>query len=279
MHPLIPPFEAPVLNIPLPGLTLPLHVFGALVAAGFILGGRQSMNRASRLGLDPEVINRLIGWLVLGTFIGGHFGHAIMYEPQLYIDNPLKLLDPREGLSSFGGFIVCVPLAVYYFHREKKPVWPYLDCLAHGMALGWFFGRMGCFSAHDHPGQPTEFWLGVYGMCPGHDPTVACHDLGLYEALWSLGMFGLFVWMDRLRAWKPGTFVLLLGGVYGPFRLFLDNFRPESTDVRYFGLTPAQYGSIVLTLVCLVALYYRSQSTDAPIQPAASLPDPAKGKA
>jgi phosphatidylglycerol---prolipoprotein diacylglyceryl transferase len=273
VHPLIPWFEVPVIPIPgFPGGGL--HGFGALVALGFVLGGNAAMDRASRLGLDREVINKLIGWLVVGTFIGGHVGYGLMYERERYFENPIEFLKVWQGLSSFGGFMVCVPLAVYYFYREKKPVWPFLDCLAYGMALGWFFGRMGCFVAHDHPGTVTDFWLGVHGICkPDQGKEVACHDLGLYEALWSITMFGLFTWMDRARAWKPGTFVLTLGMLYGPFRFYLDFFRPEVTDNRWFGYTPAQYGSALVTIVCIAAIANRLQSSDPPIQPAAKAPE------
>lgn len=267
MKPLIPWFEPPILEIPLGGFTLPLHGFGFLVALGFIFGGRAAMNRAKRIGLDPEVINRLIGWLVLGTFVGGHVGYGLMYKPEEYLANPLEFLKVWQGLSSFGGFIVCIPIAIWFFRSERVPVWPYLDCLAYGMALGWFFGRMGCFVAHDHPGTETNFWLGVYGICqPAGSKMVACHDLGLYESLWSLTMFGVLSLMD-LRSWKPGTLVLTYGLTYGPLRFAMDFLRPEVTDARYFGFTPGQYGSALLTIVCIAALVMRMRSSDAPVGP------------
>jgi phosphatidylglycerol:prolipoprotein diacylglycerol transferase len=261
---LIPWFEAPVLHTPI----VPLHGFGFLVAMGFIFGGRAAMGRAQRIGLDPEVINRLIGWLVVGTFVGGHVGYGLMYKPDEYLAHPAEFLKVWQGLSSFGGFVVCVPIAILFFLNAKVRVWPYLDSLAYGMALGWFFGRMGCFVAHDHPGTETNFWLGVYGICqPGGNKMVACHDLGLYEALWSLSMFGVFVLMDRLRPWKPGTFVLTLGLTYGPLRFVMDNFRPEFTDARYGGFTPGQYGAALVTLVCLGALIARLRSSDEAVGP------------
>jgi phosphatidylglycerol:prolipoprotein diacylglycerol transferase len=272
---LIPWFEPPVINIG----PLPLHGFGFLVALGFIFGSRAAIDRSKRLGLDPTLIDRLVGWLVAGTFVGGHLGYGIMYKPDEYwsdfvawIQHPSgqipEVFKVWQGLSSFGGFVVCVPIAIWFFWREKKPVWPYLDCLAYGMTIGWFFGRMGCFVAHDHPGTVTNFWLGVKGICqPSQDPNVACHDLGLYEGLWSLAMFGVLWLMDR-RAWKPGTLVLTYGLTYAPLRFFMDFFRPEVTDARYGGFTPAQYGSALLTVVCIAALVSRLRSADAPVQPA-----------
>ena len=127
---------------------------------------------------------------------------------------------------------------------------------------------MGCFVAHDHPGTETTFWLGVHGICPpGGDKGIACHDLGLYEALWSLSMFGLFAVIDRFRPLKPGSLVLGLGLVYGPVRFLMDFLRPEQTDARYLGFTPGQYGALLLTGVCLAVLLGRSRTTDPPLVP------------
>ena len=266
MSPLIPYFEAPVLNIPLGDWTIPIHGFGVLVAMGFLVGGQVSMNRAKRLGLDPEVINRLIGWLIVGTFVGGHVGYGLMYEPEKYLAQPQEFLKVWQGLSSYGGFAVCVPLSIWFFWKEKVPVWPYLDCLAFGMAIGWCLGRMGCFVAHDHPGTATDFYLGVYGICPGQGSGIACHDMGLYEALWSLGMYLAFVAMYKVPR-VPGFFVVLLGLSYGPVRFFMDFLRPEETDVRYAGFTPGQYFSVLLTLLTVYYFSRRLKSGDEPFWP------------
>jgi prolipoprotein diacylglyceryltransferase len=69
-------------------------------------------------------------------------------------------------------------LGVWYFRRHVD-AWACADALVYGTTLGWFFGRLGCFAVHDHPGTETRFWLGVYGICSSHERVVACHDLGL----------------------------------------------------------------------------------------------------
>ncbi|MEN0061727.1 MAG: prolipoprotein diacylglyceryl transferase family protein [Myxococcota bacterium] len=296
MAALIPWFEQPILELNefIPGLPdgAALHGFGLFVALGFVFGGMLAKRRADRYGLSSASIDQLITWLIVGTFVGGHFGYGIMYEPAEYFANPIKFLEFWHGLSSFGGFVVCVPLAVYFFYSKKMPVWPYLDCLAYGLAMGWFLGRMGCFVAHDHPGAETTFFLGVYcqpipghvldlpgwlvqgdgsGMAPwgpcARDGSIeAVHDTGLYEALWSLGMLGVLTWLDR-RPTIPGTLTLTYGLTYGPVRFMTDFLRPEYSDPRVFGFTPAQWWSSVFTMVCLAALYWRLQSDEEPLVP------------
>ncbi len=296
MTALIPWFDIPVLELGdiIPGIpaNIELHGFGLLVALGFVFGGMAAKWRAERYGLDASAIDRLITWLIVGTFVGGHVGYGLMYEPEEYFADPIQFLYFWKGLSSFGGLVVCVPLSVYFFYREKLPIWPYLDCLAFGLAIGWFLGRMGCFVAHDHPGSETDFFLGVYcrpvpghiidlpgwlvdgdgsamrpwGPCVENGAIDAVWDTGLLEALWSLTMFGVLAFIDRMPT-VPGTLTLTYGLTYGPVRFTTDFLRPESTDPRTFGFTPAQYWAAIFMLVCLAALYWRLQSNDEPLKP------------
>lgn len=163
-----------------------------------------------------------------------------------------KLPRVWDGLSSFGGFLLGVPLTVLFFRREKLPYWPYADALGWGFAAGFGIGRLGCFWAHDHPGAQTNFWLGVEGIClddrGAHIPApIACHDMGLYEALWVFGILGVFFIVGR-KPRAPGTYIGLLALLYGPARIAMDFLRSNyGPDVRYLGLTPAQYGSLLVS--------------------------------
>lgn len=269
MHPLIPYFEPIKFDL---GFAT-VHGFGILVALGFITGSWLATRKAERDGLDVDVINRVVTWIIAGVFIGGHLGHALFYEPAEHFADPIKFLRVWEGLSSTGGFIGSAILVTIFLRRENarvrrenvtrqqkgepllRPIrlLPYGDVVMYGLSLGWFFGRMGCFAAHDHPGNPTQFWLGVYGMCHDQPITVACHDIGLYEALWSGAMCLLFIALDRKPRFQ-GFYLGLLCAAYGPFRLFLDSMRDPNVDTRYFGLTPAQYGSVVIGIIGIYLL-------------------------
>jgi phosphatidylglycerol---prolipoprotein diacylglyceryl transferase len=262
MHPIIPCFERIVFTLPEFLGSLQLHGFGILVASGFLLASQLGQRKCRRDGLDPEVINKMLVWIVAGVFIGGHLGHALMYDPVHYWEHPMELLHVWQGLSSFGGFFASALFVYFFFKRSKVPIWPYADIVAYGLSLGWFLGRMGCTAAHDHPGRVSEFFLAVPGMCPvssargGVDCFVACHDLGFYEALFTLGMLLAFLWLDR----KPRFAGFYMGWMitsYAPVRFGMDFLRHPSTDVRYFGLTPAQYGSMVMLSIGIWILLSR----------------------
>ncbi|MCB9741757.1 MAG: prolipoprotein diacylglyceryl transferase [Alphaproteobacteria bacterium] len=267
MHPLIGPFDPPKLQLT---DSLTIYSFGVLVALGFWFGNIVANKKAERDGLDPDVINRLVGWIVFGTFVGGHLGHALMYEPEKYLSNPIELLKVWQGLSSFGGFIGCSVITYWFFRwKERVPIMPYGDLVLYGLTLGWAFGRLGCFSVHDHPGTETDFWLGVYGTCPPDNlASVACHSLGLYEALHAFALFGLLRLLDNKPRF-PGFFIGVVCLAYGPFRLFLDSFRHVATDTRYFGFTPAQYLSTLLTVIGIAVLV--TNRNKKPVRPIASV--------
>lgn len=262
MHPLIPYFERPSIAIPIPGPwgdAIHIHGFGILVALGLWLGSRMTMRKCSRDGLDPEVINRFVTWVIVGILVGGHLGHALFYDLDYFLKHPVEIFYVFSGLSSMGGFIACTLAALIFFKIERKSFWQYGDTLVYGFTLGWALGRTGCFVAHDHIGMETSFWLAVQGVCPGHEgnSAYACHDVGLYEALYSgLVMLPVFWFLDKKPRF-PGFFVGLWCLMYGPIRFVLDAMRHPLTDARYFSFTPAQYGALLLTLFGAAILWTR----------------------
>lgn len=269
MKPLIPYFDAT--NLDVFGI-LSVKTPGLFVIIGLISGVYLAAKKARRDGLDTAIIYRLVKWIIVGIFVGGHLGHLLFYYPQQLISDPLSLFNILDGQSSFGGFIMCGFLVIWFFRREIRKrkvtglsdacpinIWAYADCMIYGFTLGWFFGRMGCFAVHDHPGIETSFWLGVYGICPSKASDIACHDLGFYEGIISLCFFFLFVFLDRKPRFQ-GFFTGVWAFCYGMSRFMLDILRYPDIDARYFGFTPAQHGSVVLIFIGMWIFMTRRRS-------------------
>lgn len=211
--------------------------------------------------MRPELMLNLVPWLIVGIFVGGHLGDLFFFHPEILMADPWSIFKFWNGLFSYGGFCACVVLGIWFFKREirkasaaHKPhrnpvtIWGYADAVVYGFPVGWFFGRLGCFLVHDHPGIQTQFFLGVYGICPSAAASVACHDLGLYEAVWSAIMCSIFVILNRKPCFQ-GFFAGTISTIYGISRFLLDFLRHPDIDARYFGLTPGQYGSILLFFI------------------------------
>lgn len=259
---------------------LTIHAFGIIVAAavyaGLTIGGR----RFTRLGLDRALGERLGWWVVAGGFLGAHLFSVLFYFPEKVADNPLVLFKLWEDISSFGS-LLGGGLGVWLFFRIRAPNieaptrWAYLDVAAFVFPISLMIGRLACTIAHDHPGTVTdfplavsleserarEFMLGVYADAgrltelpsPPALASLGFHDLGWYEFLYlALFVVPLMLLLDRReRRWqapRPGIFLAGFVALYMPVRFLLDFLRVS--DVRYAGLTPAQW----VALLALAAL-------------------------
>jgi phosphatidylglycerol:prolipoprotein diacylglycerol transferase len=219
---------------------LTIHAFGILVAIGILVGLKLTKKRGRELGLVDENVDSMVTWSLVFGFIIAHLFDVFAYQTFGAHPSLRDILNPLSGFSSFGGFAGALIGLFIWCRRHRQPIMPYADSLAFGLATGWMFGRLGCFTAHDHPGRHTTFFLAV------HYPDGPRHDLGLDEALWAAGIALAFAILRRKK--RPlGTYVTLLTLAYAPVRFALDFLRatdvPEP-DPRYYGLTPAQWGCV-----------------------------------
>lgn len=266
----------PIRILPLPESSwLPdgiyIHAFGMMVALAVLVGSLIADRRAKREGIHPRIMGELLGYVLIGGFVLGHVLDAVFYHWDAVVANPLFLLELWAGLSSFGGFVGGVLGAVIWTVRRRYSFIAFADPIAYAFPFGWIFGRLGCFLAHDHPGAVTDFPLAVAdyhvgGMLP---PWQTRHDLGLYEALFSMVVASVFFVLGR-KTRRRGLYLALLPILYAPVRFGLDFLRatdvPEA-DPRLFGLTPAHYGSVLLFALGLVLLWRVLTKPEAVVAP------------
>lgn len=240
---------------------VPIQPFGILVATGVFLGLRWAEYRGKQLGFAPSIVADFAAHVVFIGFIMGYFLNALFYEPDTLLEvleSPSKITEKYLGLSSFGGFIGSLVGLAIWKARRKLPALPVADVIVYCFPLGWLFGRLGCFSVHDHPGDVTTFFLGVQDYRVGEPPYLVRHDLGLYEVIWSIGCIAIFLVLGR-KPKPPGYFLAMFGLLYAPIRFGLDFLRAgtaEGGDVRYFGLTPGHYNSIAMFVGASILMYW-----------------------
>lgn len=247
---MIPYFAQPQLHLG----PITVHAFGLLVACALLVGTRIVTRRAVAEGLPEQAVGRFLGWVLVGGFVGAHLMDRLVYFPAETLADPLSLFRFWESLSSFGGFVGGTIGALLFFRRHPAPgsVWKYVDSFAYAFPFAWILGRTGCFVAFDHPGRRTTFVLGQV-----YKDGVVRHNLGLDEAIYTVIIAVLFHALGRRRRF-PGFFLGLFMVVYAPFRFAADFLR--IVDVRYYGLTPGQYGCIILALAGAAILVTRRRA-------------------
>ena len=272
---MIPYIEQPSISLG----PLTVHAFGAIVAlaayTGLVVGAR----RFARLGLDRAIGERMAWWAVIGGFLGAHLFSVLLYFPEKVAANPLVLFKLWEDISSFGG-VLGGSLALWLFFRVKAPALSaatrlaYVDVAAFAFPISLMIGRIACSLAHDHPGTITTFPLAVslesaraqdyirdvyasagrLGELPPASELarLGFNDLGWYELLYlAVVVVPVLLLIDR-KPRRTGTFLLVFIALYMPVRFLLDFLRVS--DVRYVGLTPAQWVAAV-ALLCLPTLF------------------------
>lgn len=258
----IPFFELPVKTIEIGSLDLPIDPWFALVCIGFVVGLELARYRGIKLGLDVRDIVDGAVFIVLCGFFIGHVFTVVFYHPErLSEDGIMAILRVWEGFSSMGGFTGAVVGAILFYKViRKRDFWRHADVIAFGFPFGWLFGRLGCASVHDHVGAQTSFFLGMYfpkgelRLATGEiAPAAVRHELGLYEAIYTLGLCVVF-WVLGRKDRPPGYFLALFALLYAPIRFGLDFLRNTDLywqDSRYFGLTPGHYSAMVMFVLGL----------------------------
>lgn len=237
----------------------PVHiqVWGLFVAAGIGAALLVGSRKAATYGLDKGRFLDLATWTIVGALIGARLGHAAFYAPAQYAADPWELLRVWDGgMSSIGGFVGAAVAAAVFCRTVRIPLLRYAEPAIFALPLGQGIGRIGCFLIHDHPGTLSDSMFAV--AYPGG----ARLDHGLLLSLVGFVMFTAFLALGRYAARSAAPFYLPLFMVtYGIVRFLLDAFRAQDiplSDARYLGLTPAQYGMLLLAGGGVV-LYLRSR--------------------
>jgi phosphatidylglycerol:prolipoprotein diacylglycerol transferase len=260
-----------------PNHPLTIKPFGALVALGVYVGSVLAMRHGRERGIEEKKLAEFIFCVVGLGFVGGHMLDAVFYHPDHLAKDPLYLFMLWEGLSSYGGFTgavigalwwKCVTLtwrsidvtvggkAITLFSlpqkltvtwRHSERVLPMAEVINSAFPLAWVFGRMGCASVHDHPGQLSDAWFAV--RWPMGAGVTGRFDLGLIEMVLTIPLAVAFLIAWKRKPLRPlGFYSGWMCVAYAPVRFGLDFLRVTEGegnvaggDPRYGGLTPAQW--------------------------------------
>ena len=277
--PLIPYIKIPEVPLPFPKPVDSIKPFGVLVATGVYIGAAVAVRHARRRGLDVNKMNSFILWVVGLGFVGAHMFDAVFYTPDRLAQDPLYIIKIWAGLSSYGGFFGAILGALAFKYVKKENVLPLVDTVCSAFPLAWVFGRAGCASVHDHPGRETTSWLGVqYFHVDVHNPdkwgllfdsmqTKGRFDLGFIEFALTIPLAITFL---VLWARKPRGYGFYAGWqciFYAPVRFVLDFLRVEApgggiheADLRYAGLTPAQWACFLLAGIGVLMVWYSKRA-------------------
>lgn len=211
-----------------------LYTYGFFLALAFLAAILVSGQEARRLDLPVGRFYDLCFYIILAAIIGSRLLYVIV-NLSFFLENPLKIFSLWEGgLVFHGGLIAAAATAFFFMRRHGLPWRNTFDALAVGMPLGLALGRVGCFMAGCCFGKPTDLpWAVTFTdpntLCPLREPL---HPAQLYEALLSLGIFGVILWLRKRKRFE-GQVVLSYFFLAGLARFTVEFFRaPTALDPR-----------------------------------------------
>lgn len=141
-----------------------LRWYGLLFALGFVIS-QQILYYIYRTEGKPESdVDVLTVYMVVATIVGARLGHVFFYEPDLYLNDPMRILRVWEGGLASHGAAIAILIALWLYARKKKPGQSYLQVVDRIVILVAMTGaliRVGNFFNSEIIGKPTHGTSGV----------------------------------------------------------------------------------------------------------------------
>ncbi|MEZ4432258.1 MAG: prolipoprotein diacylglyceryl transferase [bacterium] len=220
----------------------PVHLYAVMMALGFVFGIALAARYGERVGFDRDVILDLCWWILVSGLVGSRIAFiAVNWEQYwypcvdvahyntLFPDKPITEPDCTRllrfwngGLVFYGGVIGAILTMIWFLRRERVAFLPMADVIIPSLALGQFFGRLGCLFAGCCWGKPTDVpwgiefpqgsmvWrqhldAGLATLADAHSHAV--HPTQLYDSLAGLALFTALIWLRQRKRYHGQVFI------------------------------------------------------------------------
>ena len=232
---------------------LSIHWYGLFFAGGLLLGYLIIRKICRIEGRDPESIEPLFIYVVLGIVIGARLAHCFFYEPAYFLAHPIEIPKIwKGGLASHGGLVGAI-------------VGLWIGSRRHGIPFGWILSRLtipallvasmirlGNLFNSEILGKPTDAPIAIIFSRIDSLPR---HPVMLYESFAYLLTFFLLLVLyrvsdrRRLDTLLPGVG---LTAVFGA-RILLEVFKVPQAD--YVTGLPFNVGQLLSIPFLLLGLF------------------------
>lgn len=245
-------------KIPTPSISvieigpLTFHVYALCIILGITAAILITKRRFSR----PEMISDLAFYAVPGGVIGARIYHVIT-SPQNYQNgNWMDAFKIWQGGLGIWGAIAGGAMAVWFRARKLDLNFTELaDAVAPGLLIAQAIGRFGNWFNGEIFGRPTELPWGL--QIPRQLRPIEFldyeyfHPTFLYEAICSMMLALLIIWLTPRSYFRPGAaFALYVAGYCG-YRFVIESLRVDPANMligmRVNQLVALALGTIALT--------------------------------
>ncbi|MCL2484840.1 MAG: prolipoprotein diacylglyceryl transferase [Endomicrobia bacterium] len=227
-----------------------VYTYGFFIAVGFIaaISYVSHILKQTKSGVltRDELYNLFFG-LIISAITGARILY-ILVNFNAFLASPLDIFKIWQGgLVYYGGFIAAIAFFILYAFKTKKSFLKMSDIVAPALALGHFFGRIGCFFAGCCYGKECALpWSVAFtnsdSLAVQH---VHVHPTQLYEAFANIALF-VFLHFYNKKKHASGMTLAFYLIIYAVMRFTVEFFRGDFRGEYYLGLSISQIISLIL---------------------------------
>lgn len=236
-----------------------VYTYGFFVALGFLAAIYYVLYILKKK--KSEIISQdnfltLCFYTIITAILGARLLYVIINLKE-FASSPLSIFAIWEGgLVYYGGFILAILFVILYSHNKKIPVLKFADILVPAIALGHFFGRIGCFFAGCCFGKACDLPWSVVFNNPDSLAVkgVPLHPVQLYESFANFILFIVLHIFNKKQHNAGMTFAFYLIG-YALIRFVIEFFRGDFRGDYIIGLSISQVISAIIFLAGILIIY------------------------
>ncbi len=227
--------------------------YGIFITTGIFLGilvARSLVNE--KRGLTKDNFLDLMLIMIPVAVVTTRLYYVLFYDLDYYLENPLQILNFRQGgLAIHGGILGGILVVFIYSILKKVPFFYLADVISPGLALGQAIGRWGNYANQEAHGGPTDLPWGI--MVEG----VKVHPTFLYEFIITFSLFlFLYLYLSKKKKFDGQMFSIYLI-IYSIGRFLIEGLRTDSLYLGTFRI--AQLMSIAGIIVGLIIYWSQSK--------------------
>ena len=227
---------------------LTIHFYGAIIAAGLLLGMLYCLRRSREFGLKEDDILDGFLWITPFAIVCARIYYCVFSWDE-YAADPISVLYIWNGGIAIYGSVIGAIIGMAVFAKIKKvKLTAVLDLVLIAFLIGQFIGRWGNFMNREAFGAATDsyFRMGLYNTVTNQWEYY--HPTFLYESVWNMVGFLLLHFLSKKRQYD-GQMALGYAAWYGLGRCFIEGLRVDSL---WWG--PFRVSQVLAGVTCVAAL-------------------------
>lgn len=240
-----------------------LPTYGFFTALAYLSGSFYFYRARNRLNLTSEQALDIIFWIFASAVIGAKLFYVFLFWNEMgfsFFDRLFNAVrHARYGFVFYGGFAAALTTLIFICREKKVDFRAAADILSPALALGHFFGRLGCFSAGCCHGKPTDSPLGMIFSNPESlvKPEflgVPIHPTQLYSAFSNFIIFLILHLSLKIPPQKrpKGLVFSAYLFLYSVSRFTVEFFRGDDRGFFAFFMSVSQIISVLTFLAALL---------------------------